>query len=82
MNHPNHPFLPRATAFILQSLTPTNQQTPPTVTLLAVSPSNPIVAPTTFLSSMSATVTPFSSAYSTTTALMKSNVSSPVSTII
>ena len=82
MNHHHHPFLPRATAFILQSLTPTNQQAHPTVTLLAGSPSNPIVVSTTFLSSMSTTVTPFLCAHSATTVLTKSNASSLASTII
>ena len=67
---------------MLQSLTPTNQQALPTVTLLAISPSNPIMVPTTFSSSMSTTVTPFLYAHSTTTAPMKSNASSPASTFI
>ena len=82
MKHHHHCFLLRATSFILQSLTPTNQQALPTVILLAITPSNPIMVPTTFSSSMSMTVTPFSYTHSSTAAPTKSNTSSLASMVI
>ena len=83
VNEPRLSSLPTKSHSIYAAIIdPTNQQALPTVTLPAISPSNPIVVPTTFLCSMSMTVTPFSYAYSATASPMKSNVSSPAPTII
>ena len=83
VNKPPPSPLPTKSHSIYTAIIDPHQSTGhPTVTLLADSPSNPIVVPTTFSSFMSMTETPFLCTHSTTAVPMKSNAFSLASMII